>query len=243
MIKIYEVIRVIDRQPIYLVEHLHRMQHSLDHYTGEHKLNLQFLRDEVNHLAAHHERENFNIRIEYELETDVYGFFTVPGVYPTKEMYQVGVVLVTFPYQRHDPNIKVYDAELRDAMDERKKEFQAFDLLYTHDGITSEASKSNIFFIKDGELYTSPDEAVLMGITRMKTLESAKDLGIPVHKRLIPVEELGSFDGAFLTGTSLHLLPINRIDEHDYQVPHPVWEALSEQFEKKIIEEVDRSDL
>lgn len=243
MIKIYEVIRVINRQPIFLVEHLHRMQHSLDHYPGGHQLDLNYLRQQVEELAAAHEPENFNIRIEYDLEDEAYGFYAVAGVYPTAEMIAQGVRLVTFDYQRPDPNIKVYDAALRDAMDERKKAFQAFDLLYCHDGITSEASKSNIFFIKQGELYTSPDEAVLMGITRMKALESAQELGIAVHKRPITVAELAEFDGAFLSGTSLHLLPIARLDDHIYRVPHPVWQAVSERFEQKIIQEIDRQDL
>lgn len=243
MIKIYEVIRVIDRQPIFLVEHLHRMQQSLAHYPAEHQLDLPYLKQQVETLARQHETGNFNVRIEYDLEQASYGFYAVAGVYPTPEMYRDGVVLVTFPHQRHDPNVKVYDASLRDAMDEKKAQYQAFDLLYIHDGVTSEASKSNIFFIKNNQLYTSPDEAVLKGITRMKALESADDLGIVVHKRPIMVDELADFEGAFLSGTSLHLLPINRVDQHRYRPDHPVWQALNEQFDKKIVQEVDRQDL
>lgn len=219
------------------------MQQSLNHYPGEHALDLAFLKSEVEALAISHDTPDFNVRIEYDLEDEAYGFFAVAGVYPSEDMIAEGVRLVTFEYQRHDPNVKVYDAALRDAMDERKREFQAFDILYTHDGITSEASKSNIFFIKDNCLFTSPDEAVLMGITRMKTLEAAQELGIEVVKRLIPVVEIGEFEGAFLTGTSLHLLPIRQIDEYEYTVPHPLWQAVSEQFEKKIVDELDRLDL
>lgn len=235
---IYEVIRVIGNQPIFLTEHLKRMQKSLDHYPGNHQLDLGFIRHEVIDIARTNELADFNIRIEYHLEEEQYAFYPVAGVYPTPDMIHEGVRIVTFSYQRNHPNIKVYDAELRDAMDERKQANQAFDLLYYQEDITSETSKANIFFIQDNHLVTSPDEAVLLGITRMKTLESARDLGIEVEKRSIRVDELADFDGAFLTGTSIHLLPIRQIDGVHYQVPHPLWQALSQQFEQKILDEL-----
>ena len=125
---IYEVIRVIRNQPIFLSEHLQRMQRSLDHYPGGRQLDLNFIRKQVNNLALGHSVFNFNIRIEYHLEEDRYDFHIVSGVYPTTEMEQTGVRVVTFPYQRNHPNIKVYDAALRDAMDERKRANEAYDL-------------------------------------------------------------------------------------------------------------------
>lgn len=216
------------------------MQKSLDHYPGGHKLDLEYIRKQVNDLSLTHETINFNIRVEYHLEDESYAFYAVEGIYPTTEMERDGIRIVTFEYQRNHPNIKVYDAALRDAMDARKQANQAFDLLYYQDGITSETSKANIFFIKDSGLITSPDEAVLLGITRLKTLEAAEKLNIPVTKRAIALNELDTFEGAFLTGTSIHLLPISQIDDIHYQVPHPIWKALSSTFKYMIVDELDR---
>jgi len=94
------------------------------------------------------------------------------------------------------------------------KAFEA--ILVNEDGTVSEGSRSNIFFVKGNKLVTSPDSAVLLGVTRNKVAEVCESNGIEVEKRIIKIDELESFDGAFITGTSNDVLPIKSIDKIVY---------------------------
>ncbi|MDD4437503.1 MAG: aminotransferase class IV, partial [Tissierellia bacterium] len=86
-------------------------------------------------------------------------------------------------------------------------------ILINHDNTVSEGSKSNIFFVKGNKLITSPDSSVLLGVTRNKVISVCEENSIKVEKRIIGQDEIESFDGVFLTGTSNDVLPIKTIDQ------------------------------
>lgn len=75
----------------------------------------------------------------------------------------------------------------------------------------TEAPGSNIFLIKDGELFT-PDSGCLEGITRKTALELAAQIGMPIHVEKVHVEQLRNADEAFLTSTAGGIMPVNSVD-------------------------------
>ena len=97
---------------------------------------------------------------------------------------------------------------------EEKNAFEA--ILINNDDTVSEGSRSNIFFVKNNKLITSPDGAVLLGVTRSKVISVCEENSIEVEKKTINFTELKHFDGAFITGTSNDVLPIKTIDEIVY---------------------------
>lgn len=81
------------------------------------------------------------------------------------------------------------------------------DVLFVGEGIVFEATTSNIFFIKNKKLFT-PIDGIYEGITRKKIIGANK-----VEQRQIQVEEIKSFESAFLTNSIHGLIPIESIDE------------------------------
>lgn len=69
-----------------------------------------------------------------------------------------------------------------------------------------------MFFVKEKKIYTAPKGAVLLGITRQHIMEVCKELNIEVVEENIHVDDLQTLNGAFMSGTSVNVLPISTID-------------------------------
>lgn len=84
-------------------------------------------------------------------------------------------------------------------------------------GYIAEGSGENVFFIKDGALYTAPfTNGLLPGITRHSIITLAKEvLNIPVYEQKMQREMCYLADEAFFTGTAAEITPIASIDGID----------------------------
>jgi branched-chain amino acid aminotransferase len=79
----------------------------------------------------------------------------------------------------------------------------------------AECTTSNIFFIKENQLFTPTTDNCLNGITRQTVIEIAAQNNIEVHQRNIILEDIPNFDAAFVTGTAAGLKPIGQVDYLD----------------------------
>lgn len=78
-----------------------------------------------------------------------------------------------------------------------------------------ECGAANFFAIKDNTYITPFSESILPSITNMSLVELAKDLGLKVERRQIPVDELETFEEASACGTAAVCSPIAQIDDLD----------------------------
>ena len=87
-------------------------------------------------------------------------------------------------------------------------------ILLNETGHVSECTGDNIFYIKDGKIFTPPTSAgILIGVTRQVVLELCeKKLGIKVIERNFPRYDLYSADEVFLTGTGAEVIAGVKID-------------------------------
>ncbi len=85
-------------------------------------------------------------------------------------------------------------------------------LMLDHNGFAAELNGTNIFMIKNGQLYTPHADACLPGITRGLIIELAKELNIQVVEKNISLTELYTADQVFATGTMGELTPITELD-------------------------------
>lgn len=93
----------------------------------------------------------------------------------------------------------------------------AYEAVLVRDGRITEGSHSNIFFVKDGIVYTHPaNEYILNGITRKVTIEMCHTLGLEVKFEAILEKNISDMDEAFLSGTTTQIASISQIDEHIY---------------------------
>jgi D-alanine transaminase len=108
-----------------------------------------------------------------------------------------------------------------------------YETVFERNGLITEASHSNIFFVKGGVVHTHPNGPLILdGVTRQAVLELCDELQIPVRLQGIPSAELEEMDEAFLTGTSTQLLAIKKADSHSYfeHQPGPITRRLQEAF-------------
>lgn len=85
------------------------------------------------------------------------------------------------------------------------------------DGFISEGSGENVFFVKNGAIYTAPfTNGLLPGITRNAIITLAKEvLHIPVYEQKLQREMCYLADEAFFTGTAAEITPIASVDGID----------------------------
>ena len=222
MPSVYEVIRLSGGKPQFLHEHFARLAGSL----GSIGKTVPFTYDELERgiaeLAAECSVKDHNLK----LEVDITGhslLYLNPTHYPSDQQYKEGVRTGLFRGERKNPNVKMMDHSLRDASDAAIKERNLYEvILVDRNEQITEGSRSNIFFIKKGEVYTSPLHQVLPGVTRSKIIEILKENNISVHEVPIPASEIASFDAAFISGTSPKVLPISSVDDIHYDASDPL---------------------
>lgn len=78
-----------------------------------------------------------------------------------------------------------------------------------------ECGPANFFGIKDNTYITPMSDSILPSITNKSLVEIAKDLGMNVERRRIPVSELSTFEEVGACGTAAVISPIAQIDDLD----------------------------
>ena len=100
-------------------------------------------------------------------------------------------------------------------------------------GTISEGSAENLFIVRDGEIFTPPLAAsILGGITRDSVMTLARDLGYKVTEIDLPRELLYIADEVFLTGTAAEVTPVRSVDKIEVGNGSrgPITEALQSAF-------------
>lgn len=101
----------------------------------------------------------------------------------------------------------------------------------------TEGASSNVYAIKDGEIYTHPvNNYILNGITRKVIKWVAEDYNIPFNEETFTVDFLKNADEVIVSSTSAEVTPVVKIDGeivNDGKVG-PITKKLQEGFEKYI---------
>jgi branched-chain amino acid aminotransferase len=143
-----------------------------------------------------------------------------PLVPQPAEVYGDGVRVVLVPIVRNHPGsvnplIKsnnLLNNALAAQQAFREGAFEA--VMRNYRGELSECSLSNLFVVRNGAALTPPiDAGLLAGITRGFLFEVGVAAGVPVLEAALRDEDLFGADEAFLTGTTLEIVPIVRVDD------------------------------
>ncbi|MBE3092463.1 MAG: branched-chain-amino-acid transaminase, partial [Chloroflexi bacterium] len=98
-------------------------------------------------------------------------------------------------------------------------------------GFVTEGSGENIFWIKNGIIYTTPTATVLEGITRDAIIKIAGDMNYQFQEKYICRDELYISDEVFFTGTAAEVTPIREID--NYQIGEGKRGPITKNIQKK----------
>ncbi len=81
-----------------------------------------------------------------------------------------------------------------------------------------EAGPANFFGIKNNTYITPKSNSILPSITNMCIQQLAKDMGLTVERRQVPIEELASFEEVGECGTAAVITPIRKIMDPDTNI-------------------------
>lgn len=231
---IYEVIRIINAKPLFIDEHINRFYKSAEHEKLEIKIDKSDIKRKIRVLIEQNKMQAGNIRFQYLRNTNnVYLFlaWAIPFHYPTESETKNGVFLRTLNAIRQNPQSKRANLPVREIADKMISEQVISEvLLLNEDGLITECSSSNIFFIKNKKLITPPSSIVLEGITRKKVIAIAANNNTPVSEKKIYYQHINHFDSCFISSTSKSILPVHQIDDVLFNVENRLITNLSNSY-------------
>jgi len=163
------------------------------------------------------------------------------GSYFDPNLKLKGIKLNISKWRRPAPNTIPWDTKASGlymictlSKHEAEKDGYTDSLMLDYEGNVAEATGANIFFKdKDGNLHTPIPDSFLDGITRRTVIDIAKSKNIKVHQRKISPDELGNFEGCFLTGTAAEVTPVSQIQDFNYKVCNTIID-LSESYQSLV---------
>jgi branched-chain amino acid aminotransferase len=160
--------------------------------------------------------------------------------------------IMTSPFER--PNPKAFHMEAKAAghyvnsilasQDAKAKGFDEA-LLNDTNGFVAEAPGANMFFEKDGTLYTPPLGNILPGITRATVLEICQELDIPVEEKLFKTPELKLADAAFFCGTAAEIIGWESLDGSKFKKNwnDSLGKIVQDAYKARVIEKAYKTEL
>ncbi len=253
----YETMRSYARRFFRFPEHLRRLQHTLRGmslelpYTDE-----QITRGALDLLEANGLEEarlrltvtggahDGQIRLRRSHAPNLI-LTAEPLVPPPAEKYADGVSVILSRWPVHSdsplPRIKTVTRLMHLMAKEEALERGAWEAVFCDEtGGLLEGTATNVFFVIDGALCTAGlDGPLLAGVTRDAVLEVARDLGVAVREDCVRADGLDRLDEAFLTSTTIELLPVREIDGRPVGAgrPGPVWRRLLEGYRELVSRE------
>ena len=137
------------------------------------------------------------------------------GAYLGDKLLNLGVSSYCRPHPRSTKiEAKVCGNYVNSILASTEAKDKGFDeaLLLDSDGFLAEGPGSNLFFEKNGELYTPQPGNILAGITRATIIDLCNKQNISIHTGLYNTELLENADGAFLCGTAAEVIGIHSIN-------------------------------
>ncbi|MEO0606930.1 MAG: aminotransferase class IV [Pseudomonadota bacterium] len=108
-------------------------------------------------------------------------------------------------------------------------------LMLDPDGFVATCNSTHFFIVREGEVWTSPPDYCLGGITRGNIIRVCRDHGIPVFEKRFSLFDVYSADEAFITGTFAGATPVREVDGRDIaHLNGPVTQRLSELYKALI---------
>lgn len=232
---IFDYLRVVDNQPLFVEDHLDRLYQSASIMHMEVPQSKASILKIVLELVAKNNMPYSGLKLivsggdssdGYSLEQPRLTIIQQPLPVPSNQFSVSPFVLMSHPFQRQLPEVKTTDYLMAIYLQPKLKAFGGQDILYTNEGMVRECPRSNIFMITDQGKIVTPKDHILKGITRKNILSTAKADGIEVEERPISLEEIKSAKGAFIASSTKRIIPVSKIDESVIATDSPILEKV-----------------
>jgi D-alanine transaminase len=223
---IYEVFKFLGKRPIFLAEHFRRLEKGLREIEIRVPWDEAEFGDVIREILARTAFDDGIVYIQITRGESERKHFYPDDLTPTAVAYSRaftfpdaakkarGIALITTGDLRWKYcNVKSVNL-LANAIAKKKAQRAGADevLLLDH-GLVREAASSSFFGIRGGALITHPlDEHILPGVVRDRVVSLALANHIRVDERPLREAELFDLDEAFITSTTMGVMPVAAID-------------------------------
>lgn len=123
-----------------------------------------------------------------------------------------GIRVLLLEHARQTPGIKTTDYAAAMRHYAVMQDASAGELVYHRGGYVTEASRSNVLCVTEGgQVWVPPTDAALPGVTRKHAIAAARELGLVVLERSLPVEALLRAPEVAITGSSRGVTAVTTI--------------------------------
>jgi branched-chain amino acid aminotransferase len=225
--QVFTFFRTMNMKPIFLEDHLDRIFSNALSMHMEVPFSKEELKQKVFQTLEHNKSSlnELNIMILFAgttalkyspLSTDqpIDLYIIISPVKEYSQEYLSGVSLGLFEYARNMGEVKApftyFGGILGEHQLVKTKKFD--EILFTDQGLILEGSTFSFFAVKGSQIITPPtDGKILESVTRKNVIQSCLD-GFKFEERPILVEEIASFDEAFITSANRGVVPVLKID-------------------------------
>lgn len=139
-------------------------------------------------------------------------------------------MVILHEYLREYPLIKSINYLTSNQLHRQRMKAGAIDVIYHKDGIISEASRSNVFIVKDGVIRT-PKRNILEGITRKQILTFGCEIAT-IEIGEVTLSEFHLADEVFISSTLKEIMPVVAIDGNEVRDGRvgPLTQRIKESF-------------
>ncbi|KSU76518.1 4-amino-4-deoxychorismate lyase [Fictibacillus enclensis] len=227
----FETVRVYNGHPFLWEDHMNRLRQALVELNIKHELDSSAAWMETKRLMRRNKWKNAYIRFNISAGIGEIGLQTEPYTKPTiiiygKPLPEQGPFnekeLVVLQTRRNTPEGRIRLKShhyLNSILGKRelKEPVEQEGLFLTEDGFASEGTVSNVFWVKDGRLYTpSLGTGILNGITRQFIMAAAAKLDMDAEEGFYTPQDLLAADEIFLTNSIQEMVPVKRFEGKDF---------------------------
>lgn len=158
--------------------------------------------------------------------------------------------IMTSSYRRPNPsgfkiNAKVSGHYVNSILACQEAKDNGYDeaLLLDIEGNVAEGPGANIFFEKNGTLFTPAEGNILPGITRATLLELCEELNIPIVEKQFKPEEMRGSDSAFYCGTAAEVVALESMDDIPFRLKwnDSLGYLLQKSYKEKVLDSAGKS--
>jgi D-alanine transaminase len=223
---VYEIFKFLGKRPIFLSEHYRRMENGLREIEIRVPWDEAQFADVVRELLVCTAFDDGIVYIQITRGESERKHFYPDDLTPTVVAYSRafifpdaakkarGIALITaddLRWKRCD--VKSVNLLANAIAKKKAQRAGADEALLLDDGLVREAASSSFFGIRGGAVITHPlDEHILPGVVRDRVVSLALANRIRVDERPLREEELFDLDEAFITSTTMGVMPVASID-------------------------------
>ncbi|WP_154647018.1 D-amino-acid transaminase [Methylophaga thiooxydans] len=245
---VYEVIPVYAGRPFRLIQHLQRLQRSLDGVRMKNSYSDDKWSDIIAQLVTENGQGDQAVYLQVTRGVAPRDHVFPEGVEPTAfvmsnpikplpESYKRdGIKAITVEDIRWSQcDIKAITLLPNSLLRQKAQDVGAQEALLIRDGFMTEGSASNSYAVLDGVLYTAPkDEKVLPGITRDLVLELADKAGINYREQAVSDADLHRAEEIWISSSTREVLPVTTLDDKPVATgkPGPIWQQIDALYQR-----------